>query len=48
MATETAATPGGQGPLARLLATRGGTAAPEAPFVIEHREDADLHAVRGG
>ena len=39
MATETAATPGGQGPLARLLATRGGTAAPEAPFVIEHREE---------
>ncbi|MDX6337462.1 MAG: hypothetical protein QOG05_4802 [Streptosporangiaceae bacterium] len=27
-----------QGRLARLLATRGGTAAPEAPFVIEHRE----------
>jgi hypothetical protein len=39
MATEAAATPGGQGPLARLLATRGGTAAPEAPFVIEHREE---------
>ena len=38
MATEAAATPGGQGPLARLLATRGGVAAPEAPFVIEHRE----------
>ena len=38
MAAETAASPGGQGPLARLLATRGGTAAPEAPFVIEHRE----------
>ena len=35
---EAAATAGGQGPLARLLATRGGTAAPEAPFVIEHRE----------
>ena len=33
-----AATAGGEGPLARLLETRGGTAAPEAPFVIEHRE----------
>ena len=32
------ATAGGEGPLARLLETRGGTAAPEAPFVIEHRE----------
>lgn len=29
---------GGQGPLARLLGTRGGTASAEAPFVIEHRE----------
>src|SRR6516225_9799044 len=29
---------GGQGRLARVLATRGGQAAPEAPFVIEHRE----------
>jgi CDGSH-type Zn-finger protein/truncated hemoglobin YjbI len=28
----------GQGKLARVIATRGGTAAPEAPFVIEHRE----------
>jgi len=28
----------GRGRLAQLLATRGGTAAPEAPFVIEHRE----------
>src|SRR6516165_8384313 len=28
----------GQGRLARLIATRGGKAAPEAPFVIEHRE----------
>lgn len=28
----------GQGRLAQLLATRGGAAAPEAPFVIEHRE----------
>ena len=33
-----AATAGGEGRLARLLETRGGTAAPEAPFVIEHRE----------
>jgi CDGSH-type Zn-finger protein/truncated hemoglobin YjbI len=30
--------PAGRGPLAEVLATRGGTAAPEAPFVIEHRE----------
>jgi CDGSH-type Zn-finger protein/truncated hemoglobin YjbI len=29
---------GGQGRLAQLIATRGGLAAPEAPFVIEHRE----------
>jgi Ferritin-like len=29
---------GGQGRLARLIATRGGRAAPEEPFVIEHRE----------
>jgi CDGSH-type Zn-finger protein/truncated hemoglobin YjbI len=28
----------GQGRLAQVIATRGGTAAPEAPFVIEHRE----------
>ncbi len=28
----------GRGKLAQLMATRGGTAAPEAPFVIEHRE----------
>ncbi|MGW4246606.1 ferritin-like domain-containing protein, partial [Nocardia sp. NPDC004722] len=28
----------GQGALARTLAARGGLAAPEAPFVIEHRE----------
>src|SRR5579863_6816135 len=28
----------GRGKLARLIATRGGLAAPEAPFVIEHRE----------
>ena len=38
-ANQAAATAGGgEGPLARLLETRGGTAAPEAPFVIEHRE----------
>ena len=30
--------PAGQGRLARVIATRGGLAAPEAPFVIEHRE----------
>jgi CDGSH-type Zn-finger protein/truncated hemoglobin YjbI len=29
---------GGRGRLARVIATRGGRAAPEAPFVIEHRE----------
>ena len=29
---------GGQGRLAQVIATRGGMAAPEAPFVIEHRE----------
>jgi len=29
---------GGQGRLARVISTRGGLAAPEAPFVIEHRE----------
>jgi CDGSH-type Zn-finger protein/truncated hemoglobin YjbI len=37
----TANTPGpvgGQGKLAQILATRGGKAAPEEPFVIEHRE----------
>ena len=28
----------GRGRLARVIATRGGLAAPEAPFVIEHRE----------
>src|SRR4029078_13270181 len=28
----------GRGLLAEVLATRGGQAAPEAPFVIEHRE----------
>ncbi|HEX8854669.1 MAG TPA: ferritin-like protein, partial [Thermoleophilaceae bacterium] len=30
--------PTGQGRLAEVLASRGGKAAPEAPFVIEHRE----------
>src|SRR5438128_1040935 len=29
---------GARGRLAQILATRGGQAAPEAPFVIEHRE----------
>jgi CDGSH-type Zn-finger protein len=28
----------GQGKLAQVIATRGGLAAPEAPFIIEHRE----------
>ncbi|HEX6703109.1 MAG TPA: ferritin-like protein [Gaiellaceae bacterium] len=28
----------GRGPLAEVIASRGGKAAPEAPFVIEHRE----------
>jgi Ferritin-like len=32
------ASAGGQGRLAAVIATRGGLAAPEAPFVIEHRE----------
>lgn len=31
-------TAGGQGRLAQVIAARGGQAAPEAPFVIEHRE----------
>jgi hypothetical protein len=35
--TKNAAT-AGRGRLADVIATRGGTAAPEAPFVIEHRE----------
>ena len=30
--------PAGQGRLAEVLHSRGGKAAPEAPFVIEHRE----------
>ena len=33
-----AAQAGGAGRLAQVIATRGGLAAPEAPFVIEHRE----------
>jgi hypothetical protein len=36
LAPSTAA--GGRGRLAQLIAARGGKAAPEAPFVIEHRE----------
>jgi CDGSH-type Zn-finger protein/truncated hemoglobin YjbI/ferredoxin len=32
------ASPAGGGRLAEVIATRGGLAAPEAPFVIEHRE----------
>ena len=35
---QTGSTPAGRGRLARLVAPRGGKAAPEAPFVIEHRE----------
>jgi hypothetical protein len=34
----TESAPAGRGKLAQLIATRGGLAAPEAPFVIEHRE----------
>src|SRR6266516_3887054 len=30
--------PAGQGRLAQVIATRGGLASPEAPFLIEHRE----------
>jgi hypothetical protein len=36
--TDAANAPGGQGRLAQLIASRGGKAAAEAPFVIEHRE----------
>src|SRR5262249_51606933 len=32
------AVPAGRGRLAEVIASRGGVAAPEAPFVIEHRE----------
>ena len=35
---ESEAATAGQGRLAQVIATRGGLAAPEAPFVIEHRE----------
>jgi hypothetical protein len=45
---EAAATAGGEGPLARLLETRGGTAAPEAPFRHRAPRSPDLHAVPGG
>jgi CDGSH-type Zn-finger protein/truncated hemoglobin YjbI len=38
MSSDQDAAPGGRGRLADLIATRGGLAAPEAPFVIEHRE----------
>jgi Ferritin-like len=34
----TSPTKAGRGALAQVIATRGGLAAPEAPFVIEHRE----------
>jgi CDGSH-type Zn-finger protein/truncated hemoglobin YjbI len=36
--TDVTSQSGGQGRLAEVLAARGGRAAPEAPFVIEHRE----------
>jgi len=36
--TSTGVPAAGQGRLAQVIATRGGMAAPEAPFVIEHRE----------
>src|ERR1700682_6274534 len=36
--TTESATPAGRGRLAEVIASRGGEAAPEAPFVIEHRE----------
>ena len=38
MADKSDTAPAGQGRLAQLIATRGGQASPEAPFVIEHRE----------
>src|SRR5215472_10199562 len=37
-ATETHEATAGRGRLAQVIATRGGKAEPEAPFVIEHRE----------
>src|SRR6266851_5082202 len=36
--TSSSGPPAGGGRLAQVIATRGGKAAPEAPFVIEHRE----------
>jgi hypothetical protein len=36
--SEASAAQGGQGRLAQVIASRGGKADPEAPFVIEHRE----------
>src|SRR5262249_1899024 len=36
--TSGSAATAGRGRLAEVIALRGGTAAPEAPFVIEHRE----------
>ena len=36
--TSESAVAAGQGRLAEMIAARGGQAAPEAPFVIEHRE----------
>jgi len=38
VSNEQNAAAGGEGRLAQVIATRGGQAAPEAPFVIEHRE----------
>ena len=38
MASDPRGQGGGRGWLAEVLASRGGRAAPEAPFVIEHRE----------
>src|SRR5690349_4842051 len=36
--TDKPAAAGGRGRLAEVIASRGGKAPPEAPFVIEHRE----------
>lgn len=38
MAMDDTSSTAGQGRLAQVIASRGGQAAPEAPFVIEHRE----------
>lgn len=38
-APQTSAASSGQGRLAQVIASRGGRADPEAPFVIEHRRD---------